>query len=358
MPVLRQDPLRGNPVTRNFLHVALTLSLVLLTALPAGGEDDLLGAARETEAGFTRVIERVRPSVVSILARGAPVEGGGPVRVGGGSGVVIGPKGRVLTNDHVVGWAAELTVIFSGSRRVAAKILGRDPEGDLALLELEGEAPAARVELGDSDGLKLGQWVLAMGNPRGTAMDGRALVTWGTVTSLHALGGGAGRRLFYGDAIQTDAEINPGNSGGPLFDLEGRLIGVNGRIATLSRTASGGVNANVGFAVPASQIRRFLPLLEAGEEIHHGYLGITAETAGEGEVTAAFVVPGSSADRAGIRAGDLLLALDGERIATPARLTNLVSSRPAGQRVAVRVRRGEEERILVARLVPRPEFAR
>ena len=304
-----------------------------------------LSRARALEAEVVATVERVRPAVVAIEARGGP-EGDLPVR--GGSGVIIDPSGLVLTNHHVAGKATEVHVILAGRRRLRVTVLGEDEAGDLCLLRLPGPGPFPSVPLGDPRELRVGDWLVAMGNPRGVAEDGQAAMTVGILSAKHALGGGGpGRRLFYGDALQTDAEVNPGNSGGPLFDLSGRLMGINGRIATRVQTGGGGVNANVGFAIPADQIRRFLPHLLRGETIFHGYLGVRAHQGEGGVVSAAVVLPGTAAEVAGLRPGDILVAIDGEPVTSALRLLNLVSSRPAGDRIALRVRRDGAERILV-----------
>ncbi|MCU0724364.1 MAG: trypsin-like peptidase domain-containing protein [Planctomycetes bacterium] len=333
----------------------LVLATVLLLAPTARGGDDLLVQARALEAEVVATVDRVRPAVVAIEARGGP-EGGLPAR--GGSGVIIDASGLVLTNHHVVGRGAEVFVTLAGRRRLRATVLGEDESGDLCLLRLPGPGPFPSVEFGDPRALRVGDWLVAMGNPRGVAEDGRAAVSFGILSARHVLGGGGpGRRLFYGDALQTDAEVNPGNSGGPLFDLSGRLMGINGRIATRIQAGGGGVNSNVGFAIPADQIRRFLPHLLAGGEVRHGYLGVRAHEGEAGVVSVAVVLPQTAAETAGLRPGDVLLAMDGEPVTSTVRLLNLVSSRPAGDRVALRIRRDGAERILIFPLGERVDVA-
>lgn len=338
---------------RRILLVALLAFLA--RGVRAEDDDALLARARAFEAEVRAGIERVRRTVVTVLATGNP---DGEVRNGAGSGVIVSAEGHVLTNDHVAGWADNVYVIFAGRRQLPARVVGRDPQGDLCLLQVDGAGRVPHADLSATDAPRTGQHVLAMGNPRGASDDGRAVVTFGIVSGVNALGGGSeNRTLFYGDAIQTDAEVNPGNSGGPLFDLEGRLLGINGRIATLTRTASSPVNARVAFAIPASQIRRFLPHLLAGGIVRHGFLGVRTSEAEERGLPVAFVLPDSSAKRAGIVAGDILVAIDGERLANQTRLINVVSSRPAGERVAVRLLRDGAERIVVVTLDARPEFS-
>ena len=350
--------------------------LVALLAITARGvraeeEGSLLARARAFEAEVRAGVEKVRPTVVSVTATGVP---DGVPRNGAGSGVLVSPEGHVLTNDHVAGWADQIWVTLSGRRRLTAKIVGRDPQGDLCLLKVEAAEPLPHVDLSATDTPPAGRYVLAMGNPRGASDDGRAVVTFGIVTGVNALGGGAGnRKLFYGDAIQTDAEVNPGNSGGPLFDLSGRFLGINGRIATLRRTQApdpeflpdpesigrptSPVTARVAYAIPTSQIRRFLPHLLAGGFVKHGFLGVRTGEAEVRGLSVNFVLPDSAAAIAGIRADDILVAIDGERLTGQARLINIVSSRPAGDPIAVRLIREGAERIVIVTLLPRPEVA-
>jgi serine protease Do len=352
--------------------VRVFLPIVLILLMAAVGPADeverptppeeratLLERAEALQAEIAAMIERVRPTVVAIHAWGKDDEDGTP-RNAVGSGVIVSPEGYVLTNHHVVGWAEGVRVIRGGSRARTAKIVGRDEDGDLALLQVEGSAEAGPwpvVEFGDSESLRPGQWVFALGNPRTLSADGRLVVTWGSVTALHCLGGGRkGGQYFYGDAIQTDAELNPGNSGGALFDTKGRLVGLNGRIATGRTSGDGAVNANVGFAIPASQILRFLPLLRRGEPIRHGYLGVRVERddGDRSDVRVVHVLPGTAAARAGVRPGDRLLAVDGLPVDSEIRLTNIVSSWPAGAKVALRLARDGRERIVIATLGVRP----
>jgi len=338
------------------IRLVLVLVLPALLAFPlahAGDEPDPRAAALALEEEIARTIERVKPTVVAILIRRLD-PATGRLRTGGGSGVFVSPDGFVLTNDHVAGDVQEIVVVAAGRRRMKAKLIGRDPAGDLALLKVPEAGPFPVPTFGDSDAVRVGQRVLAMGNPRGMAIDGEPVVTIGVVSALHCLGGSrTDGRYFYGDAIQTDAEINPGNSGGPLFDTAGRLLGINGRIATRVRVMSGAVNTNVGFSIPVNQIRRFLPHLRKGGEVRHGYLGVRVR-AGAGGVEVLHVVEKSAAARAGLRCGDVLLALDGHPVKSALRVTNLVSTYPAGDRVALRLKRGGRTRIVIVPLDARP----
>jgi serine protease Do len=268
--------------------------------------------------------------------------------VGGGSGVFISEEGHVLTNHHVAGAAAEtVTVLLPDGSRFPARKLGTDPIGDLSLFLLE-EAKGRKfafLEFADSDALEPGDHVVAIGNPFNLASfptSGRhePAVSWGIVSALHRRQGG------YSDCIQTDAALNPGNSGGPLVDLDGRLVGVNGRIAT--RFANR-VNSGVGYAIPSNQIRRFLPKLKAGEGsekvVYHGMIGgleVSPEhTDGLGAVVAR-VGEGSAAHHARLRAGDRIMELDGRKIHSRDRFLGLLGTYPEGEEVTLEVARGGE----------------
>ena len=308
----RRDRKQPDPL-KLALRLVLPALLLAATAFADDEGPDPVAAARALENEIAATIERVKPTVVAISVR-LRDPATGEMRGGGGSGVFVDPAGYVLTNDHVVGSADEIIVIAAGRRRMKAILVGRDRTGDLALLKVEDDGPFPVAVLGDSDAVRAGQRVLAMGNPRGIAIDGEPAVTIGVVTALHCLGSGlSGDRFFYGDAIQTDAEINPGNSGGPLFDTAGRLLGINGRIYTRIRVMSGAVNTNVGYSIPVNQIRRFLPLLKKGDTIRHGYLGVRVKAA-DGGVRVVHVVLGSAAAKSGIVSGDVLLALDGHPV--------------------------------------------
>ncbi len=271
---------------------------------------------------------------------------------GGGSGVIISPEGHCLTNHHVVarvrGEAAPaIRVSLLSGRQLLARMVCTDPIGDVALYRLErnGDETFPHIEFGDSDRLEPGRYVLACGNPFAlahTAEDGRMYpaVTLGIVSAVHR------NQNTYFDCIQTDAAVNPGNSGGPLVTLDGKLVGINGRIATryFNRTNSG-----VGYAIPSNQIRNFLPLMmkggEEGKAYHGQVTGLTlsrAHTDGRG-ARVEDVRPGSPADRAGFRKDDLVVGVNRYAVFNRERFLAAVGTYPMGAEVRVRVRRGTEE---------------
>jgi serine protease Do len=303
--------------------------LALLTAAAAAAraeEDALQAAVRET-------IARTTPAYVFI---------------GGGSGVMISSSGEFLTNQHVALSSQRWQVRLADGRVMTARRLGADAYGDVALLKIEGGQDLPFVAMGDSDALKPGEPVIAIGNPfaLGGVLGGTRgdpAVSLGIVSAIHR------RQGAYMDAIQTDASINPGNSGGPLFNLRGELVGINGRIATRFGNR---VNSGVGFAIPVNQIRRFLPVLREGGGAFHGMVeGLqTARRHTGGGTLVTSVAPGSVAARAGFVPGDVVVAVDRYPTPTWARFDGVVSSFPEGADLDVTVRRGGAERRLPVRL--------
>ncbi len=214
----------------------------------------VLDAQRERIA----TIERISRPTLSILD---------PSGQGGGSGVVISRDGYALTNFHVSAPSGPALLCGMNDRSVVdAVIVGIDPTGDVALIKLLGRNDFPAAEIGDSDAVKAGQWAYVVGNPFLLADDYQPTVTFGIVSGVHRYQYPAGTLLEYADSIQTDASINPGNSGGPLFDADGRLIGINGRGSFEKR---GRVNVGVGYAISINQIMRFLDLLKSGRVVDH-----------------------------------------------------------------------------------------
>lgn len=276
------------------------------------------------------------------------------VFVGGGSGSLISAEGHCLTNHHVVagpqGAQPLVRVTLSDGRPYPARLICTDPVGDLALyrLQAKGDEKFPFLELGDSERLEPGRYVMACGNPFALAQpaeDGRIYpaVTLGIISAVHR------NQNTYFDCLQTDAPVNPGNSGGPLVTLDGKLVGINGRIATRYFNR---VNSGVGYAIPAHQIRRFLPLMmKGGEEgkVYHGQItGLYLARAGTDGRGARVeeVRPGSPADRAGFRKGDLIVRVGEDPIFNRERFLGALGTYPMGTKVKIQIRRGEEEREL------------
>jgi serine protease Do len=263
--------------------------------------------------------------------------GGGQTQHGTGSGFVIRNDGIVLTNNHVVEPAKEITVALSDGRELPAKVLGRDPKTDLAVLKVESKEPLPVVELGDSDALAVGDWVVAIGNPFGL----NNTVTAGIVSAKgRAIGQGP-----YDHFIQTDAPINPGNSGGPLFDENGKVVGINTAIFS-----QGGGNIGIGFAIPINEARELVPQLEEHGHVTRGWLGVSiqkltpelAESVGADGTRGALVAsvtPDGPAAKAGVKAGDVITRWDGKPVDEPGTLSTLVAATTIGKTVPVELRR-------------------
>jgi len=296
---------------------------------------------RETDPGdealdaysrvVTSVAERLIPSVASLRVRGRGGEGAG-------SGVVITPDGFALTSAHVVGGTDRGSASFVDGREVAFDVVGRDRLSDLAVLRLQGDGFVV-AELGAAESLRVGQLVVAIGNPMGFA----GTVTAGVVSALgRALPTGAGRVVE--NVIQTDAALNPGNSGGALAEGNGRVVGIN--------TAVAGIG--LGLAVPIDDsTRRIMHALMTSGKVQRAYIGIAgggrplppraAEAVGRADgVEVMEVVGGSPSDRAGIRSGDLIVALDGTPVTDARDLQRLMVGERIGQSVGVLLWRDDE----------------
>jgi putative serine protease PepD len=327
-------------------------------ALGAGAEESQdLAMARRVEERVEATIARVRDSVVTVSARmtGEPMtEAGPPTKpvTSGGSGVVFTKDGFILTNDHVTLGEQRVRIGLRSGRTLTGDVTGRDRIGDIAVIKIAAtDLPFA--PLGESDRLREGDLVLALGNPFGLAGDDHEpSATLGIVSGLHRFQGG---EKVYGDAIQIDAAVNPGNSGGPLFDMNGRVVGITGRISIRGTEKK---NVGVGFAVPIDQIKLVLADLEVGAEVVHGYLGVRfrGETDGDGRpgVEVLGVLPGAPADRAGLKRGDRILEANGKAVDQPVRLENVLSVLPAGSEVVLAVERDGKRFEAKATLARRP----
>ncbi len=276
------------------------------------------------------VIDRVDQTVVLVYGEN-PQEGGG-------SGVLIDPAGFALTNFHVVmgaggteGWAG-----LDDGRLRRWRLIGVDPGGDLAVIQLLGDQPYPYALMGDSDAVVVGQAVMAMGNPFAVSQDQTPTVTMGIVSGTHRFQGGEGGSslLVYGDCIQVDTSINPGNSGGPLFDMNGRLIGINGR-ASFSFVERGRVNVGLGYAIGINQARRFLGDMLATKVAEHATLDAVFGDRG-GKVVCTEIDYGRCplADH-GFELGDELIGLGGRRIDSANAVLNVLTTVPAGWPVRV-----------------------
>jgi len=285
-------------------------------------------------------------------------------RFGLGSGVIIDKNGHILTNEHVVGGAEKIKVTLSDGREFDAKLVGKDSRSDLAIIKIEAkDLPVAR--LGDSSNLKIGQWVIAVGNPFGFAIDNpEPTVTLGVISALKrfvpALGA---RQRSFDDLIQTDAAINPGNSGGPLVNMQGEVIGIN----TAIFTTSGGYQG-IGFAIPIDKVKRIKDKLIRGEKVLYGWLGIVIQDLNDDlrnyfrikekeGIIVVEVTKDSPAEKAGIKEGDLLLSYGDSSVKTTRDLVRMVSSSEVGKVIPVRIIREGKEKSIRVRIGKRPDDA-
>jgi putative serine protease PepD len=283
------------------------------------------------------IYRKASPAVVSIRTGG-----------GSGTGFVVDTAGTIVTNAHVVGDSERVQVQFADDRTVTGQVRGVDTSSDLALVQVDGAGSLTALELADSDTVRTGQLAVAIGSPFGLPQTATAGIVSGTGRHIEAPDG-----FQIDSVIQTDAPINPGNSGGPLLDASGRVIGVNSQIAT---GGSGNGNVGIGFAVPSNTVREVIPRLEKGETIRRAYLGVsTAE--GNGGAIVRDVTAGGPAARAGLRTGDVIVAVAGERIGGPDDVAAAIQDRRPGESVEVEVRRSGDVRTLDVQLTARPEQA-
>jgi serine protease Do len=350
-------------------------------ASPGGDEAKRAGAIRAAGrlaplTNFADVVDRVNPAVVNIDAtskvrksrrreRGDNDEGpdlfdgpfesaqpkrdGDSARRGEGTGFIIDADGSILTNHHVIDGAERITVRLSDGRNLLARVIGSDPDTDVALVKVDGQAGLPVAPLGDSSALRMGEWVCAIGNPLGY----EHTVTVGVVSYL-------GRKLFdasLDNYIQTDAAINFGNSGGPLINSRGEVIGIN---AAISSRAS-----NIGFAVPINGARAILPQLRARGRVSRGYIGVTLRdidsdlqqslklTVAKGALVQD-LTDGSPAERAGLKPYDTIVSLDDHATASDDDLIREIAARAPGTAVHLRVVRDGRTESMTVKLAERP----
>ncbi len=272
-----------------------------------------------------------------------------------GSGFVIDADGYIVTNNHVVGDGDKITVTFHDGKTLDAKLVGRDPDTDLAVLKVETKSQLSFVPFASDDNLRVGDWVVAVGNPFGLG----GTVTAGIV-SARSREIAAGR---YNDFIQIDAPINQGNSGGPTFDLQGRVVGVN----TLIFSPSGG-NVGIGFAIPATIAKDIVSQLKTAGQIERGFLGVNiqpisddiAASMGLKSTEGALITqinPDSPAEKGGLKTGDVIIRVDGKEADDVRQVTRLVGGLKPDARVSIRVIRDSKEKNIKVTIEKRDEVA-
>lgn len=342
---------------------------MLVCVIVSGWERPVADAALTDSAGIrmleeiqtviTDLAEQAKPSVVNlfpIVGAGRPRESAGdraPSASGSGSGLIVDNEGHIVTNNHVVGDALEVEVRLFDKTKLIAQVVGKDPDTDLALLKVTADRPLPYARFGDSGAVRVGQWVLAVGNPFGLDRT----VTLGVVSGIGRENVNLSR---YENFIQTDASINPGNSGGPLFNLRGEVIGINTAIINFAQ--------GIGFAIPSNMTKQVIQQLIARGKVVRGWLGVGIQpltpelakkfgvTEGEG-VLVNEVFEKDPAAEAGIKPGDIILTIDGSVVDSPNKLSRLIGALPPGAAPKIEVVRDFTRQTLTVPLSERRDTA-
>jgi serine protease Do len=371
---------------RKTRRIKTALVLLVICAFLVSGFQTVTASkdepVRMIPESFSDLAEKVRPSVVNIRVS-KNVKAGGPVvhrffghpfgeenpfeeffnpkyrdrtprqfkQQGMGSGFIIDQKGHIVTNNHVVEEADDIMVKLADGEEYDATVVGRDPKTDLALIKINGADDLVPLPMGDSGSVRVGTWVVAVGSPFGLEQT----VTAGIVSAKgRVIGAGP-----YDDFIQTDASINPGNSGGPLLNLKGEVVGIN--TAIMSR--SGG-NNGIGFAIPINMAEGIVSQLKSDGRVTRAWLGVgiqnltpeLAEYYGLEERKGALVTDvfeGDPADKAGIKANDIVTAIDGKEISSSRDLSKTIAASEVGERIPVTVMRDGMEKTIHVKLAER-----
>ena len=312
---------------------------------------------------FAEIAERVNPSVVNIAC--TEIEGALPDddedengeegdledQYGFGSGVIIDPSGYILTSNHVIDSAGKIEVKLSNDKKFVAKLVGQDKETDLALIKVDSDDPLPTAPLGDSDRLKPGQWVMAIGNP--FVYD--HTVTVGVISALNR---NLGTNIF-DNFIQTDAAINFGNSGGPLLNVKGEVIGINTLISSQG--------TGIGFAIPINTARDIIPQLKQNGKVSRGFLGLVPQQitpelrqaldlSGTEGVIVSSIQKDSPADHAGLKRYDVILEIDGRKIESEDQFRRIVADAAPGKRLHLKVMRDGKMQDLDTDVAERPDL--
>jgi serine protease Do len=356
--------------------VLVALPLLARAQAPQPPQNVLQPATKEAQAlpSLAPLVESVKGAVVNVDVQATAGQGRGevqgspfdrffggedprgsrrePIRQGTGSGFIIDPKGLVLTNNHVVEGAVSIRVRLDDGRSFDAEIVGRDPLTDVALIRLKTkEANLPTVKLGDSDAMRVGDWLVAIGNPFGLASSVSSGILSARARNIHS--------GPYDDFLQTDAAINPGNSGGPLFNLKGEVVGIN--------TAIVGGGTGIGFAVPSNQVKALLPQLEKEGAVTRAWLGIGIQDLDE-DIARALKLPvkegaivsqvndNSPAGRAGVKLDDVIVSIDGQKVISGGVLTRSVALKKPGSTSALEIFREGKRQTLKVQLGTRPDL--
>jgi len=349
----------------------LVVGAALLVSACAATTARQFADARAAPDSFAPLVKKVLPAVVNIAVT-ETVSGGDVIAqlppelqdtplgrefrrrfgnqreqvMGAGSGFVIDPSGIIVTNNHVVGHASKIVVAFTDGKQLPARVIGSDELTDVAVIKVNTDHPLPAVTWGDSNKVQVGDWILAAGNPFGLG----GSVTAGIVSAEgRDLGEGPFDRF-----LQLDAPINPGNSGGPAFDLDGEVVGMTTAIVSPS-----GGSVGIGFAIPSNTVSHAVAELRAHGSIERGWLGVSVEDLDtdsnpQAGVAIAGLAPGGPARHAGLRPGDIVLAVDGQKVDSTGSLIRAVAEKPPGTTVQVTVRREGRELTIPVTVGHRP----
>lgn len=339
--------------------ISLAAGLVLL-ARPAG--------AQGVPASFADLVEQLQPAVVNISTTHLPNDNEdaddelgiispnpqiqnyfaphNPQQVSLGSGFVVDENGYIVTNHHVIDKAQEITVTLADESQLEAEIIGSDAKTDLALIKVKTEAKLPTVKLGDSDKIRVGDWIVAIGNPFGLG----GSVTAGIISAKSRdIEAGA-----YDNFIQTDASINQGSSGGPMFNMDGEVIGINSAIYSTS-----GGSMGIGFATPINLAKFVIEQLKANGRVERGWLGIKIQDADKGIVVTS-VSEASPARQAGIEPGDIIISLNGQKIFDPKQFSRQIAETAEGSPITLDILRNQQpqtKKLVVKKMPEQPQTA-
>lgn len=371
--------------------VTVIMALVMSMASGAVAQEDNIAVLQKTSRAFASVAEKAKPAVVNIRVektskaqnsfdrgnsqapdefydhpffkqffgpqmrqRSQPQPRTQPrTQKGQGSGFIIDKDGYILTNNHVVANADTITVHFNDGKKLEAKLIGADPLSDVALIKVESEKDLPTVAMGDSDAMEVGEWVIAIGNPFGLTQT----VTVGIVSAKGRSQVGLNE---YENFIQTDAAINPGNSGGPLLNIQGEVIGINSALYSKS-----GGYMGIGFAIPINMAQTIQEQLQATGKVTRGWLGVVIQDIDENlaesfglksdqGVLLSNVQAGSPAEKSGLKDGDIVLSIDGMKVADSSALRNKVALVEPGAKMKMVIVRDGKEQIVSVKVGERP----
>jgi serine protease Do len=339
------------------LSMGIAIGAIVRGTSSATGDDHRLtitsgtASADSLSATFARVAEQVEPSVVHIKVFESEVF----AREGTGSGVIVNGNGYILTNQHVIERAIKIKVRLANGAEHDAKVIGQDADTDIAVLKIESREPLSVARLGNSDKLRVGDWVLAIGSPFGLEQT----VTAGIISAKDRVAD-PNRQSAFQQFLQTDAAINPGNSGGPLVNLAGEVIGINTQIATNS-----GFNNGIGLALPSSTVVEVYNQLVTHGRVRRGFLGINPQemspqiarmnkiTDGYGVVIRELTSETGPAARAGLKPGDVITRINGQHVKNVRELIRLIASLPVGGNAEISYARAGELKTVMVKLEER-----